>query len=244
MVLMCIQSIGYVYVNYRGQFMIDFNKGQKIKLLVDLKGDDVEICKGTEGVIRCPIIIISNDYPCFLVDFPDGFVLRVSSKEMEAISEPVKRAPTPNDSIDPPSTIKKYPKSKFSMYQKVHITNKGYEEWVNRLRKEHEKVLRGMRKDGYKGVSFKYFYLDNKHDVTSPISIANPERVAEIIGMHCTYGLPLTMVSNECYLNQGSCHSGITYSYDILIRKTENGRNICFIATNFSNSDLESDEVL
>jgi hypothetical protein len=218
-----------------------FKAEQKIKLGVDLKVDDKNtISKGTEGIIKSLINVRSNEQsPCssFLVEFPEGFVVRVSSEEMEA----VRRASSPNDSLYHSPTTTKYPDSKYKMYQKVHITDNGYDSWVNRLKKNHEKVLRRMRKKGSKGVSFKHFYLNNEHDVSSPLYIANPERVGEIVGMHCVHGQVLTMVSNECYLNRGSCHSGVTYAYDILIRKTDKeGRAICYIATNFFDSCLES----
>jgi hypothetical protein len=155
------------------------------------------------------------------------------------------RAPSPNDSLEPASSIKAYPKCAYTMHQKIHITEQGYINWVARLRKDHERISRRLRRQGYgSGVSFKKMYIflnDNKHDVTSPLYVAGQERVGEIVGMHCRHGQPLIMVGNECDLNSGSCHSGVSYMFDVLLRKTdEHGRKICYIATKFSYYDLEA----
>src|SRR4030042_549516 len=150
-------------------------------------------------------------------------------------------SPSPNDSLDPVKKEKQYPKCAFKMYQRVHVTDWGYTNMVKRMRTAHKKITNRMKRKGFSAVSFDFLYIQNKHDTTSPLAIIEPDRIGEVIGMHCRHGHPLIMVCNENYLNEGHCHSGVEYTYDILFRKTDDkGRKVCFIIQGFFDNELAS----
>ncbi|MGG6263297.1 hypothetical protein ACQ4M3_35275 [Leptolyngbya sp. AN03gr2] len=50
-----------------------------------------------------------------------------------------------------------------------------------------------------------------------------------IAGIEANYALPTISVSNQCYLQNGQCHSGLFWQYKVLIKGVLDGKNVCVI---------------
>lgn len=50
-----------------------------------------------------------------------------------------------------------------------------------------------------------------------------------IAGIEAHYALPTMAVVNQCYLQDGQCHSGLTWQYKVLIKGVLDGKNVCVI---------------
>jgi hypothetical protein len=50
-----------------------------------------------------------------------------------------------------------------------------------------------------------------------------------IAGIEAYYALPTMAVVNQCYLQDGQCHSGLTWHYKVLIKGVLDGKKVCVI---------------
>lgn len=50
-----------------------------------------------------------------------------------------------------------------------------------------------------------------------------------IAGIEAHYALPTMAVVNQCYLQNGQCHSGLIWQYKVLIKGVLDGKNVCVI---------------
>ncbi|MDO8416372.1 MAG: hypothetical protein Q7S87_09195 [Agitococcus sp.] len=101
---------------------------------------------------------------------------------------------------------------------------------VREIIRDTRAILAKLQHDGYLTEMVGKKMLEcNKAQIRAKLDMMRLADVVEIAG-HCPNGMHVTgTISNQCYLVNGQCHSGVDYEHYLLFRRTDAGNKIVYI---------------
>lgn len=149
-------------------------------------------------------------------------------------------ARSPLDILEFRGDVVSIPKPMFPVGTKVAYSSKNHKSNYNffakavgkQLFKDTSKVVNKLRKEGYSG---------GKDAIDSPLPYFNMKQIAAIrrfmktadsveIAGHAPVSMQVVShAANQCYLENGQCHSGVSFNAYLLFRKTVKGQDLVYI---------------
>ena len=147
------------------------------------------------------------------------------------------RATSPLDQIQYLGDIVELPKPKCPIGTKIHPQRLSPENlayyWrkaVREILRDTQKIVYQMKREGYMtGMVGNKMLEHNKAQIRQKLDMMRHADSVEVAG-HRPDGMHVTgSVSNQCYLQNGQCHSGVGYANYLLFRRTVDGNQLVYI---------------
>lgn len=147
------------------------------------------------------------------------------------------RATSPRDQIQYLGDIVELPRPEYEIGTRLNLSrlsanNRRYyfRKAMYEIIRDTRRIVNELRQEGYMdGMVGNKFLPGNKQQIRDKLDMLMNADSVEVAG-HRPQGLHVTgAISNQCYLKQGQCHSGVGYENFLLFRRTVDGQKLVYI---------------
>lgn len=101
---------------------------------------------------------------------------------------------------------------------------------LREILKDTQKIVYKLKREGYmKGMVGKKMLPGNKEQIRLKLFVLKNAHTIEIAGASPRGMHVVGTVGNECYLQNGQCHSGVSYDYHLLFRCEHEGNQVVYV---------------
>lgn len=147
------------------------------------------------------------------------------------------RATSPLDSIEYKGTPVALPQPEYAVGTVLDLRRLSADDYgyyakcvLREILRDTQKIVYRLKLEGYmRGMVGKKMLPGNKEQIRLKLFVIKNAHTVEIAGMSPNGMHVVGTVGNECYLQNGQCHSGLSYRYHLLFRCEHEGRQVVYV---------------